>query len=229
MIPLIIAAASAAWLGILTSISPCPLATNIAATTFLARRVENSKRAAVGILAYTFGRMSAYLLLAAILMMGLASMPTLATFLRQEVLPIVGPILILTGMAIIGWLPLPFEIKFGSAETAERMSRWGLAGEFALGSLFALSFCPVSAALFFGSLIPLATTSPLSFFAVMIYGIGTALPVALLSFIAVFSAEKAGKLLQQVQQWQKGAIKLTASVLIAVGCWLTLSDTLHVL
>ena len=160
MIALMITAASAAWLGILTSISPCPLATNIAATTFLARRVGKRKRAAVGILAYAFGRMSAYLLLAAILLMGLASMPTLAAFLRQEVLPLVGPILILAGMAIVGWLTLPFEIKLGSADTAERMSRWGIAGEFALGALLALSFCPVSGALFFGSLIPLATTSP---------------------------------------------------------------------
>lgn len=227
MTHLMIAAASAAWLGILTSISPCPLATNIAATSVLTRRVNCRKRATAGILAYTFGRISAYLLLAGILMLGFASMPTLSAFLRQEVLPLVGPILILTGMAVIGWLPLPFEFKFGSADTANNISSWGIAGEFSLGALFALSFCPVSAALFFGSLVPLATTSQLSIFAVMIYGLGTALPVALIAFIALFSAEKAGEVIQRTQQWQKYAITLTGVVLIVVGCWLTLSDTLQ--
>lgn len=184
-------------MGILTSISPCPLATSIAATTVLARRLGNTRRAAAGVLAYTLGRVAAYALLAGILFFGLASMPALFAFLRQEVLPLVGPILILAGMVVLGWLPLPVHWKLGTSATADRISRRGIAGEFALGGLFALSFCPVSAALFFGSLIPLAATSPLSLGAVVLYGIGTALPVGIVSGIAVVSMEKAGNALNR--------------------------------
>lgn len=227
MTALILAAGSALWLGILTSVSPCPLATNIAATTVLARRLGNTRRAAAGVLAYTLGRVGVYALLAGILFLGLASMPALSAFLRQEVLPLVGPVLILAGMVVLGWLPLPFDWKLGSAGAAERISKWGIAGEFALGGLFALSFCPVSAALFFGSLIPLAAASSLSLGAVVLYGVGTALPVAVLSLMAVFSAEKAGYALQRVQRLQSGAVALTGAVLILIGCWLTLSNTLR--
>lgn len=229
MTALFAAVASAIWLGVLTSISPCPLATNIAATSVLARRLGSRRRAAIGIGAYTLGRVCAYLLLAGILFCGLSSMPALSAFLRQEVLPLVGPILILAGMAVLGWLPLPFDLKFGSVDTTDRLSRWGLAGEFLLGGLFALSFCPVSAALFFGSLIPLAAASSVSYTAVFLYGIGSALPVAVFSFLAIFSAVSAGKALQRVQQLQKGALKLTGAVLIIVGCWLTVSDTLELI
>ena len=223
---LILASATALWLGVLTSVSPCPLATNIAATTVLARRLGNTRRAAAGIVAYTLGRVSAYAILAAIIFLGLASMPALSAFLRQEVLPLVGPILILAGMAVIGWLPLPFNWRVGTSGTAERISKWGIAGEFALGGLFALSFCPVSAALFFGSLIPLAATSPLSIVAVLLYGVGTALPVGVISLVAIFSVEKTGRLLKAVQQLQKRALTLTGAVLIVIGIWLTLADTL---
>lgn len=229
MISLFVAAATALWLGILTSVSPCPLATNIAATTFLARRVGRGKRAVAGIAAYTLGRVSMYVLLACILFLGVASMPSVSAFLRQEVLPLVGPILILAGMAVLQWIPMPFNLRIGSADTAERVSRWGILGDFTLGGLFALSFCPVSAALFFGSLIPLAAASSISVLAVILYGIGTALPVGIISLIAVFSAEKAGRALRRVQQLQRGAITLTGVVLIVVGCWLTLKDTLRIL
>ncbi len=221
--------ASSVWLGILTSVSPCPLATNIAATTVLARRLGNRSRALAGLGAYTLGRVGAYALLAAILFLGLASMPALSTFLRQEVLPLVGPVLILAGMVVPGWIPLPFHLRAGSGDMANRFLRGGILGEFTLGGVFALSFCPVSAALFFGSLIPLALTSSWPILAVLLYGIGTALPVGILSFVAIFSLEKAGSVLKQVERLQKAAIFLTAVVLIAIGCWLTLHEPIRLL
>ncbi|MGE9291650.1 MAG: aromatic aminobenezylarsenical efflux permease ArsG family transporter [Puniceicoccales bacterium] len=229
MTNLILALVSALWIGVLTSVSPCPLATNVAATTVLARRLGNRRRAAYGIAAYTLGRVAAYILLAGILFLGLSSMPDLAAFLRQEVLPLVGPILILAGMAVLGWLPLPSGWSVGSAHTAERISRWGITGEFALGGLFALSFCPVSAALFFGSLMPLATATPFPLIAVMTYGIGTALPVGAVAFIAVFSADRAGKVLQRIQSMQTVAITATGAILILIGLGLTLTRTLRVI
>ncbi|MGW8258007.1 MAG: hypothetical protein ACWGMZ_11015, partial [Thermoguttaceae bacterium] len=46
---------SALWLGILTSISPCPLATNIAAISYIGRRVDSSKQVFLTGLVYTLG------------------------------------------------------------------------------------------------------------------------------------------------------------------------------
>ena len=221
-----IALGSALWLGVVTSVSPCPLATNVAATSVLARRVGQRRRALAGAVAYTLGRVSAYGLLALIILAGVSSMPAVSTFLRETFLPLVGPILILAGMAVLGWLPLPFDFKAGGASSAEKLASWGLLGEFALGALFALSFCPVSAALFFGSLISIAVASSMPALPVALYGVGTALPVGIIAIALVLSAEKASRALNQIQRFQKVAVVLTGSVLIAVGLWLTLTSLL---
>ena len=221
-----IALGSALWLGVVTSVSPCPLATNVAATSVLARRVGQRRRALAGAVAYTLGRVAAYGLLALIILAGVSSMPAVSTFLRETFLPLVGPILILAGMAVLGWLPLPFNFKAGGSKSAEKLASWGLLGEFSLGALFALSFCPVSAALFFGSLIPIAVASAMPALPVALYGIGTALPVGIIAIALVLSAEKASRALNQIQRFQKVAVVLTGSVLIAVGLWLTLTSLL---
>ena len=95
---------TAFWLGLITSISPCPLATNVAALSLLARRVGDRRRALAGALAYTAGRILAYLGIGLLILAGLATMPGVAAFLRQEILPLVGPLLILVGMAVLGWI-----------------------------------------------------------------------------------------------------------------------------
>ncbi|HQZ27723.1 MAG: hypothetical protein KBF76_14485 [Verrucomicrobiales bacterium] len=217
---------TALWLGIVTSVSPCPLATNVAAVSVLARRIDDRRRALAGAVLYTLGRMLVYIALALIVLAGLASMPALSAFLRREILPLVGPVLILVGLVVLGWIPLPINWRAGGAGAAEKLSKWGLAGEFLLGGLFALSFCPTSAALFFGSLLPLAMASSMPPLPVALYGLGTALPVGILAVLLVVSSEKAARALDRVQSFQKVAVTLTAVVLIAVGVWMTLRDTL---
>lgn len=218
---------TALWLGVVTSISPCPLATNIAAISYLSRQVGNRRRALAGAAAYTLGRICVYLVLALVLAVGLASMPALSAFLRNEVLPLVGPVLNLAGMAVLGWLPFPVSLRLGGADTAERLSRRGLLGEFALGALFALSFCPVSAALFFGSLIPLVLASPFLPLTVSAYGVGTALPVALMAILLIVGADLAARALDRIQAVQVWAVRFTAVVLLLVGSWLTVVHTLR--
>lgn len=217
---------TALWLGIVTSVSPCPLATNVAAVSVLARRIGDRRRALAGAVLYAVGRMLVYIILALVVIGGLTSMPALSAFLRREVLPLVGPILILAGMVVLGWIPLPVNWRAGGAGAAEKLSKRGLVGEFLLGGLFALSFCPTSAALFFGSLLPLAMASSLPPIPVALYGLGTALPVGILAVLLVLSSEKAARALDRVQSFQKVAITLTAIVLIGVGVWMTSRDTL---
>ena len=147
---------TAFWLGILTSISPCPMATNIAAISYVGRRVgEPGKTFQAGLL-YTLGRTATYVVIGIVLVSSLLSAPMLSHLLQKYMNKFLGPILILVGLILLK--VISFNLGSGGfsenlQKRAERMGVWG--GAF-LGILFALSFCPTSAALFFGTLLPLA-------------------------------------------------------------------------
>ena len=148
---------SALWFGILTSISPCPLATNIAAISFIGKRLE-SRRAVVwtGLL-YTLGRSLVYVALGALLVASVLSAADASQFLQRYMNRLLGPILILVGMLLLELIRLPLPNTGASEKLGRRVEPWGVWGGFALGVVFALSFCPVSAVLFFGSLLTRAT------------------------------------------------------------------------
>jgi cytochrome c-type biogenesis protein len=216
----------ALWLGLLTSISPCPLATNIAAVSFLSRRMDSRRLAVAGALVYALGRALVYTAIGLILMTGLAAAPEVSRTLQTAILPFIGPILILVALVLLNWLPLPVSFGFNNAATASRLARLGLFGELLLGMLFALSFCPVSAALFFGTLLPvgLASSVPLPVFA--LYGIGTAMPVALIAVAIVLGATSMGPLMSGIQRWQPRLRALTAVAILFIGLWLTFQGAL---
>lgn len=220
---------TALWLGLLTAVSPCPLATNLAATAYLARRVDSRRRAIAGSLAYTVGRIAAYVAVAGLLAVGLASAPALSQGLQRWITPLLGPFLILTGMLLTGLISLPFSISMGSQAGAEKWAARGLAGEFALGFIFALSFCPVSAALFFVSLIPLALGSGSVVVPVTLYGFGTAVPVAVFALVMIFSARMASRMAGGVGRAQPWILKITGGLLLVAGIYLTARDTLGIL
>ncbi|MBN8460851.1 MAG: sulfite exporter TauE/SafE family protein [Verrucomicrobia bacterium] len=219
----------ALWLGLLTAVSPCPLATNLAATAYLARRVESRRRAIAGTLAYTLGRIGAYAAIAGLLALGLASAPAISQGLQRWMTPLLGPLLILTGMLLLGLLSLPISMSFSSQASAEKWASRGLLGELILGFVFALSFCPVSAALFFGSLIPLALGSGNILLPVTLYGIGTAVPVAVFALVMIFSTRAASNLAGGITRAQPWILKITGGLLLLAGLYLTARDTLVIL
>jgi cytochrome c biogenesis protein CcdA len=225
----IAALAAAAWLGIVTSISPCPLATNIAAVSYLGRRLDSRRLAAFGVLCYATGRAVAYAIIGLAVAWGLAAAPQASMFLQHALLPFVGPVLIFVGLVLLGWIPL--RINFGAARpgSAEGLADRGLPGAFLLGLLFAVTFCPISAALFFGSLLPLAlaTDSPLTLF--VAYGVATALPVGAMALLVVLGAGSAARAIKDVQRWQGRVQAVTAWVILTVGVYLTLSGTLKLI
>lgn len=229
MTPLLALYGGALWLGLLTSISPCPLATNLAATAYLSRRVESRKRAITATLAYTLGRVAAYTAIAGLLAAGLASAPGISQGLQRWMSPLLGPLLVLTAMVLLGLVSLPFGSSFTSQASAEKWASRGLFGELVLGFLFALSFCPVSAALFFGSLIPLALGSGRIVLPVTLYGIGTAAPVAGFALVMIFSARAASRLAGGITRLQPWILKATGVLLLAAGLYLTARDTLGVI
>lgn len=220
---------TALWLGLLTSVSPCPLATNLAATAYLSRRVESRRRAIAGSAAYILGRVAAYSVIAGLLAFGLASAPAVSRNLQRWMAPLLGPLLVLTAMVLLGLISLPFQSSFATQASAEKWASRGWFGEFALGFLFALSFCPVSAALFFGSLIPLALGSGSVAAPVVFYGIGTAGPVAGFSLLMVFSARAASKLAGGIAKLQPWILKATGLLLLIAGLYLIARDTLELL
>lgn len=223
---LISALLAALWLGLLTSVSPCPLATNIAAVSFLSRRMHSRRMAVAGAVAYAVGRAVVYVLLGLLLTLGLAAAPTLSTFLQTRLLPFVGPLLIIVALVLLGWIRLPLDFGFHNPKAAGRLARLGLLGEFLLGMLFALTFCPVSAALFFGTLLPLAVATPVPLPVLAVYGIGTALPVGVLAVLIALGLASAGKMIAALQHYQGRVRAATAAVILLVGLWLTLRSSL---
>lgn len=211
----------AAWLGLLTAVSPCPMATNIAAIGFLGRKVASPRAVLLAGLLYTIGRTAAYLVVAVVAVWGLTSLPALSQFLQGGFNTVLGPLLIVVGMLLAGLLELPWSLSLGGDGLQERVSA-GWLWPLLLGALFALSFCPISAALFFGSLVPLATRVDSRLAVPAVYGIATALPVVLVSVIIAYSAGSLGRTYDAIQRFAWWAQRITGVVFILVGVYLTL-------
>lgn len=218
-----LAAASAFWLGVLTSISPCPLATNIAAISFISRRLDHPRQAVWAGLLYTLGRTLTYLGLAAALVLGFSAIPELSRFLQKYMNQLLGPILILAGMFLLEMIPLrlPETVKSERLENqARKTGPWSALG---LGALFALSFCPVSAALFFGSLVPLSVKYQSAIIMPLLYGIGTGLPVAVFAVMIALGVRSLGRAFDRLSRVEKWVRRGAGAIFILVGIYYALT------
>jgi len=225
----LIGAGSALWLGILTSISPCPLATNIAAISYIGRKVGNSRQVFLTGLLYTLGRTLAYLGLAFVLVASVLSVPQMSLFLQKYMYLVLGPLLIIVGMFLLGLIQLSMGGSGMSEGLQKRVDAMGVWGALLLGVVFALSFCPTSAALFFGSLVPLSLKVNSSFTLPAIYGVGTALPVTVFAVLLATSAQSVGKaynVLAKIEWWAR---MLTGWIFILVGIYFSLKYVFQVI
>lgn len=216
------AAVSALWFGVLTSVSPCPLATNITAISFVGRRTDAPASVLVSGLLYTAGRAAVYVALSMLLVGSLLSAPSLSLALQVWMNKLLGPILILAGMVMLGLLKLPVRSGGMGDRLHRRVAKWGALGALALGVIFALSFCPVSATLFFGSLVPLAIKHESSLLLPMLYGIGTAIPVVVFAIVLAFGAKLLGGLFERVTRLEWWMRRLTGLVFVGVGIYMSL-------
>ena len=219
MFEVVIVFASALWLGILTSISPCPLATNITAVSFLSKKINHPRAVLLSGITYTIGRVAAYALLGVIIISSVASVPLVANFLQKYMNKILGPILFIVGLFLLGAIRFNISGFTLSKERQESLAQGGLKGSFALGILFALAFCPISAALFFGSLIPLSLNNTYGIVLPFIYGIGTGLPVLGLSFGIAFGISTLSHLFNKMTTLEKYTRKVTGVIFILVGIY----------
>lgn len=222
MIEALAAPATALWLGILTSISPCPLASNIAAVSYVGRHIGAPHRVVVAGFAYSAGRAAAYVAVAAIVVSSLLSVPSISFFLQQRINQVLGPLLIALGLLLLGWLRVPWFGGNMTSALATRLASAGLPGAVVLGALFAFSFCPISAGLFFGGLLPLATGAGSQIVLPAIYGLGTGLPVVVLAALLAWGAGGMGRAFGVLTRFERIATPITGGVFVLAGTYLVL-------
>jgi len=212
-------------LGLLTALSPCPLATNIAAIGFIGKDIENRKRVFRNGLLYTLGRILSYTLLGTVLIMILkegSSMFGIQKAIGTWGELVLGPLLLVIGLFMLfgDKLNLP---KFGFNGNAEGLARKGGWGALLIGVLFALAFCPTSGVFYFGMLIPMSATAIAGYLLPVVFAIATALPVLAVAWILAFSVQQMGNFYGRMQKVQKWMNLIVGVVFILVGiyyCWI---------
>ena len=218
--------ATAFWLGILTAISPCPLAANIAAVSFIGRDAGRTGQVLASGVAYAFGRVLAYVVLATLIVTSVLSIPGVAWFLQDRMNQLLGPVLILVGVFVLGWIRIPLPAtRFGEA-LQRRAAGAGVLGAGFLGMLFAVSFCPVSAGLFFGSLLPLSVSARSPIFIPTIFGIGTGLPVVVFAVMIALGARSVGRAFNLIARVERWARIVTGITILAIGVYFVLTQNL---
>ncbi|MFC1674798.1 aromatic aminobenezylarsenical efflux permease ArsG family transporter [Candidatus Omnitrophota bacterium] len=219
MIEIMLPLVSAFWFGILTSISPCPLATNIAAVSFLSKRINHPKQVLRSSIAYTIGRMLTYAVLGVIIITSLASVPVTANFLQKYMNKILGPVLFIVGLLLLDAIKFNIPSLSISGDKQTALAESGVKGSFILGVVFALSFCPIAAALFFGSLIPLALKSTYGIILPFFYGVGTGIPVVIFALGIAMGVKSFKKWFRKATVLELYTRKITGVIFIIVGIY----------
>lgn len=208
-------------LGIMLTVSPCPLATNIAAIGYLSKNIDNRSRIFINGLLYTLGRVIAYTALAFILIPILregASAFKIQKYVGRYGEVIVGFILLIMGMVMLfgDKLKIP---KIGFNSIGEKLKQLGSWGALLLGILFAMAFCPTSGLLYFGGLIPLSAASHGGYWLPIVFAIASSLPVIVVAWILAFSVAGIGKFYHKIQVIQKWANIIIAILFAGLGLY----------
>jgi cytochrome c-type biogenesis protein len=213
---------SAFILGIMTAISPCPLATNITATAYISKEIENKRKVFFGGLIYTGGRAFSYTLLGVILYLG-ASRFHVSRFLQSNGEKYLGILLLIMGILMLGVINTG---RFSLNSLTERFTRKlkmnSLWGSFLLGCLFALAFCPYSGVLYFGMLIPMALTSKLGIFLPLVFAVATGLPVIIIAYFIAFSISSIGNFYNRLKAFESWFRRIVAALFILSGLYFIL-------
>jgi len=211
---------SALLLGLLTAISPCPMATNIAAIAYVSRKVTNRKYAVITGTLYTLGRMLSYSILGILIIVAGLEIPGLASFLQDFGERILGPLLIVVGLIMLNIGRFSFSLGGGKlASIGGKVADWGIIGGFLLGTLFALAFCPYSAVLFFGVLIPLALKSAGGVALPAVFAIGTGLPVLVFGTLLSAGVTRVSTWLNTLTRAEKIIRVVVSIIFIGVGIY----------
>ncbi len=206
-------------IGLLTSISPCPLATNISAVAYISKEIKDSRKVILNGVYYTLGRIFSYSALSLFISFGVSSFQ-IASIFQKWGDKVLGPILITLGLIMLDVIKFHLKSQNNSLhKISEKLSKKGYWGSFALGAGFALAFCPYSGVLFFGLLIPLMANSTIALLLAPIFGLATGLPVIIFSLILTFSVKKFAKIFKLTQKLELYMRKAIAVVLLLTGVY----------
>lgn len=219
---------AAFFIGLMAAISPCPLATNITAIAYASKRIDNSRHTVLVGLLYTLGRMVTYVALALLIVTFGMSIQNISVFMQNYGNKLLGPFLIIAGLIMLNIIIL--NIVKGNKHfinLKEKLASKGFMGSFLLGIIFALAFCPFSALLFFGMLIPLALKSGDGILIPSVFAFATGLPVIVFSFILVKGMSRLGKIMNKVNIFERVMRRIVAIIFIVLGIYYTFNMILN--
>lgn len=209
---------SAFVLGLMTAISPCPLATNITAIGFISKDVEHQKKVFINGLVYTLGRALAYTTLAVIIFIG-ADQFKLSGWFQQYGEKVTGPLLVIIGFFMLDILKIRFP---GMSSFTKRFQENGLRnyGEVLfLGILFALAFCPYSGVLYFGMFIPMTISSVSGLYLPIVFAVATGIPVIIFAWLLAYTVSGVGKLYDRIKTFEIWFRRIVAFAFLGVGLY----------
>lgn len=217
---------AAFFIGLMMAISPCPLATNITAIAYISRNLSSGKHTFLVGCLYTLGRSLVYVAIASLIVLFGLKVQSISLFLQQYGDLLLGPILLICGILMLEVIPISMKFEHeGLSNLKERLSKKfvkkGFLGSFLLGILFALSFCPFSAVLFFGMLIPLALSAQDPIGVPLVFGIATGLPVIIFAALLSTGVGRCGAMMNKVQTLEKIFRRVVAVVFIIIGAYYT--------
>ncbi|VBB46798.1 Cytochrome c biogenesis protein transmembrane region [uncultured Paludibacter sp.] len=207
-------------LGLMTAISPCPLATNISAIGFISRDIENRKKVFISGLIYTLGRAFSYTVLAIIIFLG-ASKLNISMLFQGYGEKLLGPILIIIGLFMLNVLKINFPGFTSLSEKLGEKSKKSYWSTFLLGVVFALAFCPYSGVLYFAMLIPMTVSSASGLYLPFIFAFATGLPVILFAWLIAFAVGNVGKFYNRIKKFESWFRIVVAIIFILVGIYYT--------
>jgi len=223
---LLLSSLSALWIGILASVSPCPLASNIAAFSFIEKDCGDNRSVLFSGGAYALGRMVTFSVLGAFIVNGIMAIPIVSMALQRHMNMFLGPILLVVSVFLLDLLDLP-SFSYTKRLRSKAFFR-GPVGAFFMGIIFALALCPVSAALFFGGLIPLAATEGSPVLLPAVFGIGTALPVSILAVSLSLGVSALSNSAASLHALQEKIRLATGILLIGTGLYFSLVYTFKI-
>ncbi len=205
-------------LGLMTAISPCPLATNITAIGFISKDIVSQRKVFVNGLVYTLGRAISYTAIGLIFFFG-ASQFEFAGFFQEWGEKLLGPLLIIIGLFMLGILNLKIPGIGSLTEKMENKSNSGFWGVLLLGVVFALAFCPYSGVLYFGMLMPMTISSASGLYLPIFFAIATGIPVIIFAWLIAFSVGSIGNVYNKLKTFELWFRRVIAVLFIVVGAY----------
>ena len=209
---------SAILLGLMTAISPCPLATNITAVGFISKDIKDRNRVFVNGLLYTFGRAISYTVIALVIYFG-ADQFKFSGFFQIYGEKILGPLLIIIGLFMLDVIQIKFPGMSGLTSKMEAKTKWGYLDAILLGMVFALAFCPYSGVLYFGMLIPMTVASASGLYLPIVFALATGIPVIIFAWILAYTVSGIGTAYNKIRTFEIWFRRVIAVLFILVGIY----------